>query len=135
MGWGSAGQIFDPVVHELIDAGVGEPALGRVCYRLARVLRDGDWDTEDESVAEFRGHPVVQHAVRKMQGHIELVTADGDIAGAMEYYRDEDVWYRRNQAGAIVQEAAAAVAGFNMLIAYWEREHGGAVDGDEYRLA
>ncbi len=55
MGWASAGDIFDPVAQALIDLGADRGTKRRVLGTLIDKLRDGDWDTCDESLQEF-GH-------------------------------------------------------------------------------
>lgn len=59
MGWASAGEIFDPVAQALIDLGADEQTKRRVLGTLIDKLQDGDWDTEDESLAEFADDPVI----------------------------------------------------------------------------
>lgn len=59
MGWASAGRIFDPVAQGLIDAGASEEIKRRVLGTLIGTLQGEDWDTEDESLEEFRGDPVI----------------------------------------------------------------------------
>jgi hypothetical protein len=59
VGWASAGEIFDPVAKSLIDAEVSDEVIRRVLGRLIAQLQEGDWDTEDESLGEFRDKPAV----------------------------------------------------------------------------
>jgi hypothetical protein len=54
MGWASAGEIFDPVAQALLDLGADRDTKRRVLGTLIDKLRDGAWDTEDESLHEFR---------------------------------------------------------------------------------
>lgn len=67
MGWGSAGRIFDPVAKRLIqgvtDGEVVEYVAVEVLAALAQELRDGDWDTEDESLRASGCHRVVESAL------------------------------------------------------------------------
>lgn len=59
MGWASGGDIFDSVAHALIEA----KASGELKYKtlgpLIDKLRDGDWDTEDESLEQFGHDPII----------------------------------------------------------------------------
>ena len=69
MGWASASRIFDPVAKGLIDAGASEEIKRRVLGDLIGTLQGEDWDTEDESLEEFRDDPVIvelfaEHGVR-----------------------------------------------------------------------
>lgn len=69
MGWASASRIFDPVAQGLIDAGASEEIKRRVLGDLIGTLQGEDWDTEDESLEEFKDDPVIvelfaEHGVR-----------------------------------------------------------------------
>lgn len=59
MGWASASRIFDPVAQGLIDAGASGEIKRRVLGDLIGTLQGEDWDTEDESLEEFRDDPVI----------------------------------------------------------------------------
>lgn len=59
MGWASAGDIFDPVARALVELNAPEEMKRRVLGTLVKALQDGDWDTEGESLAEFRDDPVI----------------------------------------------------------------------------
>lgn len=59
VGWASAGTIFNNVARSLNAAGTSEDTKRRVLGQLIDNLRDGDWDTEDESLDEFREDPVI----------------------------------------------------------------------------
>lgn len=69
MGWGSAGNIFDPVARRLLSAvdskEVPEYVAVETLTLLARVLFDGDWDTPDESLDAARNHPTVVEALKQ----------------------------------------------------------------------
>lgn len=65
MGWNSGHHIFNPVARELVAAGVADEVVTRVCVTLIKALQDGDWDTEGESLDEFRGHPAIVEAFRR----------------------------------------------------------------------
>lgn len=58
MGWASGNEIFDPVcttLVELIDSEhISEQASEIILVKLIKVLQDQDWDTEDESLYDFR---------------------------------------------------------------------------------
>lgn len=63
MGWNSAGDIFDPVCTLIVKGvegkAIAEDEATKVLTALIAKLQDGDWDTEDESLAEFAEHPFV----------------------------------------------------------------------------
>lgn len=59
MGWASASRTFDPVAQGLIDTGASEEIKRRVLGALIGTLQGEDWDTEDESLEEFRDDPVI----------------------------------------------------------------------------
>jgi hypothetical protein len=59
MGWNSANEIFDPVIGALRGADVPAATLKHVAVTLIKALQDGDWDTEDESLEEFKDDPVI----------------------------------------------------------------------------
>jgi hypothetical protein len=59
MGWASGGRIFDSVAQGLIDANASEEIKRRVLGDLIGSLQGEDWDTEDESLEEFRDDPVI----------------------------------------------------------------------------
>jgi hypothetical protein len=59
MGWNSAGDIFDPVARALIELGAPDAMKTRVLGDLIGALQDGDWDTEDESLEQFKNDPAI----------------------------------------------------------------------------
>jgi len=63
MGWASAGStIFNPTIRALIDAKADDAVVFQVARDLIANLRENDWDTEDESLEEFRANPAVVRA-------------------------------------------------------------------------
>lgn len=68
MGWASAGEIFDATAHVVLrkyeDSNIDFEQAVEILGVLARKLRDGDCDTEDESVWEFQKHPVILAALK-----------------------------------------------------------------------
>ena len=59
MGWNSAGDIFDPVARALIELGATDATKTRVLGDLIGALQNGDWDTEDESLEQFKNDPAI----------------------------------------------------------------------------
>jgi hypothetical protein len=68
-------------------------ARKRVLVILIKALQDGDWDTEDESLDEFDGDPVVVAAFREC-GIYQWGTPEYDIA-----YGDNSVSQKMMQEG------------------------------------
>lgn len=59
MGWSSGGEIFDPVARALVECGATDEMKRRVLGELIDRLQEGDWDTEDVSLDEFRDDPLI----------------------------------------------------------------------------
>lgn len=59
MGWASAGEIFNPVARALTNHVPDPEARQAVAATLIAALQAGDWDTEDESLEEFRDDPAI----------------------------------------------------------------------------
>lgn len=115
MGWASGGEIFDLVAHGLIEAGASDEIIGRVCYRLASALTDQDWDTVDESIDEFAGHPAVQDALRRADGRYQL---DYDDAAIMDYDPRADEW-ELTIDGAAAGRRPGTAQGHDELVEIW----------------
>lgn len=127
MGWGSAGQIFDDVAQGLIEAGASDEILDKVCYRLAKSLTDQDWDTVDESIDEFRGHPVVQNALRRANGWTYI----GEYDEAMlEFDPKAEEWILTEQGKGEVARRPGTMEGHNELVELW---FAGGPDDEERR--
>lgn len=78
MGWASGGEIFDRVAHALVKRDdVPDAAVTAICADLADALRDGGWDTVDDSVQKFRNHPAVLAGLEQ---------ADPDAVAGMKTY-------------------------------------------------
>lgn len=138
MGWASGDEIFDPVATALIAARVEESALDSVCTVLAQKLMDRGWDTEDESVGEFRGHPVVQHAIRRAQGQISLDVGT-DEYGRWSLQHDNEAGWTLYDGEQVLRTAPDSWVGFNRLVEVWadrfvpQQERAEAID--YYRLS
>lgn len=59
MGWSSGHEVFNAVAHQLSQEGVPDETRRRVLGVLIDGLRDRDWDSEDESLEEFRDDPLI----------------------------------------------------------------------------
>lgn len=65
MGWSSAGLFFDPVAQALIDAKAAREVKLAALVPLIKGLKEGDWDTTDESLELFQGDPDTVEAFRQ----------------------------------------------------------------------
>lgn len=64
MGWNSANEIFDPVAQALLNNNVDHHSKVDILTTLIRNLQSQDWDTEDESLDDFRHEDSVVEAFR-----------------------------------------------------------------------
>lgn len=64
MGWNSADEIFNPVAESLIKYDVPDAVITGVLSVLIKALQDNDWDTEDESLHEYKNDPAIVEAFR-----------------------------------------------------------------------
>lgn len=81
MGWNSAGDIFDPVAKAMIDLNAPDEMKRKVLGALIGQLQEGDWDTEDESLEQFKNDPAIVDAFR-----------DNDVIRECGYKGDENRW-------------------------------------------
>lgn len=58
-------MIFDPVARAMVELDAPDVMKIRVLGDLIGVLQGEDWDTEDESLHEFRGDPAIVEAFRQ----------------------------------------------------------------------
>jgi hypothetical protein len=65
MGWSSANPIFDAVAVAMLQANVSHDKTVDVLAVLIDELRNGDWDTYDESYYAFEDEPAVVEAFRR----------------------------------------------------------------------
>jgi hypothetical protein len=81
MGWSSANEIFNPVARALIETGADDDTKTRVLGDLIAGLQEGDWDTEDESLEDFKDDPAIVKAFANNDVHLtEEQRADADSA-------------------------------------------------------
>jgi hypothetical protein len=129
MGWASAGDIFDPVAQALIDLRADDATKLRVLGTLIDKLRDGDWDTEDESLQQFRNDPAVTEAFHR-NGCGTTITSTGRdwVDGELTYRPEGDTWTLECEVhGEIGQDDGRE--GHDRVIRAWfdhaHAEHGG----------
>ncbi len=123
MGWASAGGIFDPMAQALIDLKASVEMKRTLLVKLIRVLRDGNWDTEDESLGMFRHDPTVVSAFYTALGGYEL---EGKCEGRIDYDEDNGNWVvecRRcgvlGSKDARLHDVEWSVAAHNELVGMW----------------
>lgn len=132
MGWASAGEIFNRTARAVLESQASDAETIEILYELADALRDGDWDTVDESIEEFAEYPYVVLALRMASGLLELDSATGDFA-TLKYERNTRQWVltpnghdpvrakmpnmHLEQAGERAREV------FNGLVIDWARLH------------
>jgi hypothetical protein len=59
MGWAGGHEVFDPVANALIQLNVSGIVMFEVCKALIGPLQERGWDTEGESLGEFRDYPEI----------------------------------------------------------------------------
>jgi len=112
MGWASAGEIFGTIAKMCADAvsagAFNESTAEQMLHTLIVQLQEGDWDTEDESLAEFSDVPFIVRAFARagVRKYIDL-TDHTDVAnlltGLLDPYTD---WIG---TGAFVENATLAI--------------------------
>jgi hypothetical protein len=130
MGWASASEIFDPVAKALIDLNASAGMKRRLLGTLIGKLQDGDWDTEDESLREFRHDPAI---VQAFYAHDVGNTIEGDQAdGTIGYDAHTDRWTLDCSRHGVIGSAPGTAEGHDNLVHQWahhdERDHEG--DGE-----
>lgn len=117
MGWASAGAVFDRIANALIDANAAPMLKRAVLAPLADVLRDGDWDTVDESIDTFADDPVIASVlVAALHGRdIDGAASEGTIG----YDPDNDQWTLDcNRCGPLGTQPCT-ITGHDTLVAQW----------------
>lgn len=66
MGWSSAGDIFNKVADAFIAEQATDRLKANVLGPLIDVLRDGDWDTWDESREQYTADPAISELFAKL---------------------------------------------------------------------
>lgn len=70
MGWGSAGDIFDPVAEVVTGSQCLSSTKTAILTALIKRLQAGDWDTEDESLERWRMNASVVAAFAACDVHL-----------------------------------------------------------------
>ena len=78
MGWASAGSIFDPVCKVVLMSNIDTFDSTRILSTLIEALKEGDWDTEMESLDQFRAWPEVVEAFRQ-NGIYDYCSAEREV--------------------------------------------------------
>lgn len=71
MGWASGGTVFDNVARSLQHADADDTLKRHVLGPLIDSLRENDWDTEDESLHEFRDDAVIVELFAERGIHLD----------------------------------------------------------------
>ena len=80
MGWTGGNTVFDPVARKARELGLTDEQVTGLLTIVIRELQDRGWDTEDESLREFRDDEAIVAAFRAQEIIIvcgEHVMADG----------------------------------------------------------
>lgn len=81
MGWNSANEIFDPVARKAQELGLTGEQRTELLSVLIDQLQQGDWDTEDESLDEFKDDEAVVEAFRRNKIYVtcreQMILDDG----------------------------------------------------------
>jgi hypothetical protein len=110
MGWSSANQIFNPVARALIDAGADNATKRKVLGDLIAGLQEGDWDTEDESLEDFKDDPAIVAAFADNDVYLDepadsdshVLALVGEIASRLTDATDEGEY----QAAVLIGDLA-----------------------------
>lgn len=62
MGWASATPIFTRTTRKLVELRAPDRVVTAVCAELIAELCDGDWDTLDEAIEQFKDNRAVMAA-------------------------------------------------------------------------
>lgn len=143
MGWASAGAIFDPVAQALIDLDADEHTKRKVLGPLIDALQDGDWDTEHESLEQFRHDPVIVSLFyqRNVGGQFGAAAVDGVLG----FDDDSQEWTLTcadtrvaRGCGELARRRGDSVASHDELVRLWaehERDrHDGTGEVPEWAL-
>ncbi len=140
MGWGSAGSIFDPVAQALVDLGADADTKRKVLGPLIRTLRDGDWDTTDESRDQFCDDPVIVSLFYQHAGNGRELTY-GEVDTAIVYDEATDQWgieCRGRDGHGLIATGDCTTAEHNRLVrfaaAHDHDQHGGSGEVEDYWL-
>lgn len=89
MGWNSANEIFDPIARALIELHAPDEMKVQILSNLIAQLQEMDWDTEDESLEEFKDDLAIVEAFRQHEVIFQCDHPDGSD-GWCELERDHD---------------------------------------------
>lgn len=144
MGWASAGDIFDPVAQALIELDADERTKRSVLGPLIDALQEGDWDTEDESLEQFRADPVIVSIFySRGVGNETDSTGPDYVWSVIDYEPEPDEWTLTCVAGdgtgcGHLRRTAGDEAGHDQLVraaaAHDKEEHGGSGVADKSML-
>ncbi|MFG2976268.1 hypothetical protein ACGFYY_25210 [Streptomyces sp. NPDC048331] len=71
MGWGSAYRVFNNVADGFIEAGASDEVKEKTLTKLIADLQAEDWDTELDSLQDYRDDPAIVRAFAANDIHWE----------------------------------------------------------------
>lgn len=71
MGWSGGNYVFDPVARKARELALTDEQKTGLLTVLIRELQDRDWDTEDESLEEFKDDQAIVEAFRRQEVILE----------------------------------------------------------------
>lgn len=129
MGWASASEIFDPIAQALIDLNANPATKRRVLGTLISTLRANDWDTEDESLDEFR-HDAEIVAIFYEQGVGNKFEGD-DADGTLDYDAHRNRWILScSRCGHFDTGDGSSAEEHDRLVRQWADHEASDHDGD-----
>lgn len=133
MGWSSGSDIFNGVAKALVELDADDRIKRGVLGPLIDSLRDGDWDTEDESMQEFRHDPVI---VELFVQRLGTEFWDGAAYGTLNFTRDR--WVLNCSVHGDIASGGESADEHDRLVHEWAShdaaEHGGDGVVDESLL-
>lgn len=140
MGWASAGAIFDPVAQALIDCNATEDMKRTVLGALIRQLQEGDWDTESESLDQFRGDPTIVGLF--YEAGVGPIAYGAETEGVLDHDAASDEWVLkcdgRDGCGELGRGSGMSAVAHDILVRQWaehdQQRHGGNGEVETWML-
>lgn len=126
MGWASGGDVFEPVVNELIDWHADSYVVYRVTKRLIETLTERGWDTVEESIGIYTHEEVLRAANELGYYAHHQIPEDGGLSEAKILCSGcgRQVRYLRDEEGDLhsVYHSKTVEEGHNELCAYSNKD-------------
>lgn len=91
MGWSIGNEVFDPVARKARELELSDEQVTELLTVLIHGLQERDWDTEDESLDEFKDDEAIVEAFRR--NDITITCNEHFEVGA------STVWCERERGG------------------------------------